>query len=235
MKYLIVIVFTLLIPILNNFVFAENEFSIETLLTHNVTSVTYNPDDEKIYAAIFFDRIATIDSTTNNVTNIIKNLEVNPYQISYDPVNSALYLFGAPMSLLTSNISIIDSKNDNISKTFRVYSDSENSFTTQLLSDIAYNSNKSMYVINPWNQSVSVIDTSTYNVVKYLPIPNVQALTYNQSNDYLYVAADNGIVYVVDSSTNEIIKNIPIEGLPQYLIYNPSNNYIYVTSKIESF
>ena len=135
------------------------------------------------------------------------------------------------MSLLTSNISIIDSKNDNISKTFRVYSDSENSFTTQLLSDIADNSNKSMYVINPWNQSVSVIDTSTYNVVKYLPIPNVQALTYNQSNDYLYVAADNGIVYVVDSSTNEIIKNIPIEGLPQYLIYNPSNNYIYVTSR----
>ena len=115
MKYLIVIVFMLLIPFLNNFVFAENEFSLETVLTHNVTSVTYNPDDKNVYAAVSFDRIAIINSTTNNITNIIKNLEVNPYEISYDPVNSALYLFGAPMSLLTSNISIIDSKNNNIS------------------------------------------------------------------------------------------------------------------------
>jgi YVTN family beta-propeller protein len=234
MKYLIVIAFTLLIPFLNNFVFAENEFSIETLLTHNVTSVTYNPDDENIYAAVFFDRIATIDSTTNNVTNIIKNLEVNPYEISYDPVNSALYLFGAPMTLLTSNISIIDSKNDNISKTFRIYSDSENSFTHQLLSDIAYNSNKSMYVINPWTHSVSVIDTSTYNIIKDLPIPRVIDLTFNQSNNYLYIAT-NGMIYVVDSSTNEVIKKIPVEGLPEHLIYNPSNDYVYVTSKIDPF
>ena len=234
MKYLIVIAFTLLIPFLNNFVFAENEFSIETILTNNVTSVTYNPDDENMYAAVFFDRIATINSTTNNVTNIIKNLEVNPYDISYDTVNSALYLFGAPMSLLTSNISIIDSKNNNISKTFRIYSDSENSFTSQLLSDITYNSNKSMYVINPWTHSVSIIDTSTYNVIKDLPIPSAQALTFNPSNNYLYVA-DIGIVYVVDSSTNEVIKKIPIEGMPEYLIYNPSNDYIYVTSKIDPF
>ena len=89
-------------------------------------------------------------------------------------------------------------------------------------------------VINPWTHSVSVIDTSTYNVIKDLSIPSAQALTFNPSNNYLYVA-DIGIVYVVDSSTNEVIKKIPIEGMPEYLIYNPSNDYIYVTSKIDPF
>ena len=235
MKYLLLVIFMLIISFLNNLVFAENEFSIETVLTRNVTSVTYNSNDENMYVALFLDRIAIINSTTNNVTNIIKNLDINPYEISYDPVNSMLYLFGAPMSLLKSNISIVDSKNNNISKTFTIYSDNENIFPGNLLSDIAYISNKSMYAINPWNSSVTVIDTSTYNVIKYLPITNAKALTFNPSNNYLYVADTNGIVYVVDSSTNEVIKNISIEGIPMHLIHNPSNGYIYVTSIVDPF
>ena len=103
------------------------------------------------------DRIAIINSKTNNVTNIIKNLEIFPNKITYDPVNGALYLFGVPMAQLKSNISIIDGRNNTISKTYLAYSDSENKVPGNLLSNIVYNSNKSIYIINPWNESSSLI------------------------------------------------------------------------------
>ena len=229
MKYLLLAVFALIIPFFNNFLFAETEFSIDTILTRNVTSLTYNSKNENVYVALDPDRIAIINSKTNNVTNIIKNLEIFPNKITYDPVNGALYLFGDPMAQLKSNISIIDGRNNTISKTYLAYSDSENKVPGNLLSNIVYNSNKSIYIINPWNESVAIIDPSAYNVTKYLPIKEAVTLTFNPSNNFLYVA-NIGSIYVVDSSTNEVIKNIPIKvGLPKDLIYNPSNGNIYVT------
>ena len=229
MKYLLLAVFALIIPFFNNFLFAETEFSIDTILTRNVTSLTYNSKNENVYVALDPDRIAIINSKTNNVTNIIKNLEIFPNKITYDPVNGALYLFGDPMAQLKSNISIIDGRNNTISKTYLAYSDSENKVPGNLLSNIVYNSNKSIYIINPWNESVAIIDPSAYNVTKYLPIKEAVTLTFNPSNNFLYVA-NIGSIYVVDSSTNEVIKNIPIKvGLPKDLIYNPSNGNIYAT------
>jgi hypothetical protein len=65
MKYLLLAVFALIIPFFNNFLFAETEFSIDTILTRNVTSLTYNSKNENVYVALDPDRIAIINSKTN--------------------------------------------------------------------------------------------------------------------------------------------------------------------------
>ena len=88
------------------------------------------------------------------------------------------------MAQLKSNISIIDGRNNTISKTYLAHSDSENKVPGNLLSNIVYNSNKSIYIINPWNESVTINNPSTYNVTKYLPIKEAVTLTFNPSNNF---------------------------------------------------
>ena len=76
----------------NSHAFGQSEFTVDTLIPNDVTSITYNSDNGNIYAALTNNRIAVINSTTNNVTDIIENLQGYPSGIAYNPENNNTYL-----------------------------------------------------------------------------------------------------------------------------------------------
>jgi YVTN family beta-propeller protein len=87
---------------------------------------------------------------------------------------------------------------------------------------------------------VAVIDPSTNNVIKNIPIGETDTLfgdlIYNPSNGYVYATSiinDTGTVSIIDSFTSNVVKIIPIGEsditLDRNLIYNPSNGYIYLS------
>ena len=131
---------------------------------------------------------------------------------------------------------MIDSKYNNISNSVTMFSDREDPGTTILLSEMAFSSqNKSMYVISTWENPVVVINASTNNIIKNIPIEMPKSLAYDPINNYVYVASiinANNTVAVINASKNEIIEDIPIEGSLEYIRYNPSNGFVYVTSII---
>ena len=90
--------------------------------------------------------------------------------------------------------------------------------------------NENVYVANKISHTVSVIDSTTNEVMATVNLGNNEPrdFEYNPSNDDIYVAG--GDVYVIDSSTNEVTATLDVGIGAGNLEYNPSNENVYVAS-----
>jgi YVTN family beta-propeller protein len=98
---------------------------------------------------------------------------------------------------------------------------------------VAFNpSNNDMYVANHGGFTVSVIDSSTNEVVDTIPVGAFPlGIAFNPSNNDMYVTVvGSSTVSVIDSSTNTVVDTIPVER-PHGVAFNPSNNDMYVANE----
>ena len=91
---------------------------------------------------------------------------------------------------------------------------------------------KRIYVANHDSDSLSVLDSTTYAVVKTVSAgdgPN--GVAYNSMNGYIYVADRNSSkVRVIRASTYSFVKDISVGSLPNGVAANNVTNKIYVAN-----
>ena len=100
---------------------------------------------------------------------------------------------------------------------------------------IVYNpDNKFIYVTNGDDDSVSVINSSSNEVIKNITGvgKSPSAITYNTKDRTIYVAGENFISIINSSNTiSKSIENVSdaITIIPSHILYNPFNNNIYTS------
>lgn len=87
-----------------------------------------------------------------------------------------------------------------------------------------------IYVVNPVNNTVSVIDGSSDSVVSTIPVlPGPSGIAVNPITNKIYVSHPSvGNVTVIDGATNSVVDTISAPGTPTCIATNPSINMIYV-------
>lgn len=90
------------------------------------------------------------------------------------------------------------------------------------------------YVVNAYDNKVSVVDGSTRTVVASISVPyldGASAIAVNPVTDKIYVAAgDANQVIVIDGATDETTV-VPVGGYPISLVVNPVTNKTYVVNE----
>ena len=97
--------------------------------------------------------------------------------------------------------------------------------------------NERMYVANTAGDTVSVIDTTTNEVIDTITVENGPAfLAYEPINRDIYVTSvDENTVSVIDTSTNDVIGNpIPVGSFPAGITYDSVNHRMYVTNMADN-
>ncbi len=101
-----------------------------------------------------------------------------------------------------------------------------------------YVSNSYPYNVNPLFDIVSVINSSSNNVIKNISVNGEPlGIAYNPVNHCIYVglASDSPSVSVISTITNTIIKNITGIGLqPSGIAYDPANGDMYVVKGLSN-
>ncbi|MGD9533878.1 MAG: beta-propeller fold lactonase family protein [Candidatus Nitrosocosmicus sp.] len=98
---------------------------------------------------------------------------------------------------------------------------------------VEYNpSNNCIYVANDHSNNVTVIDSTTNEVIAVVKVgEGPWALEYNPSNNNIYVSnRDSDDVSVIDSTTNEVVKTIKVGSEPREIEFNPHNSKMYVAN-----
>ena len=95
--------------------------------------------------------------------------------------------------------------------------------------------NNYMYVSDRGSNNVSVINTTTNNVISQINVgSNPCMLAYDPDNGFLYVT-DLGVgVSVINTATNAVVKNIGTGSFPEGITFDQNNKYIYVANEATS-
>ncbi|HKR74859.1 MAG TPA: YncE family protein [Candidatus Nitrosocosmicus sp.] len=103
--------------------------------------------------------------------------------------------------------------------------------------DLIYNNiNGNIYVANFDSNSVSVIDSTTNQVIATIPVEQKpRHIILNTENGNLYVInSGSNSVSVIDPTTNQVIATIPVNDRPTGGVYNPESETILVGNKDNS-
>ena len=115
--------------------------------------------------------------------------------------------------------------------------------------DILYApSSHEIYVADYGAKNVSVINGTTYKVVRTISVGtegNPESLLYNPSNREVYVVLDtgsgspNGSIVVIDTTTNKVVTTVHVNGTgshagPILLAYDPANGDTYALSDVQT-
>jgi YVTN family beta-propeller protein len=100
--------------------------------------------------------------------------------------------------------------------------------------DVAVNPKTNIiYVSHSGSPTISVIDSTTNDVVKSIPVIRGSGeIAVNSETNMVYVSTDsfNGaVVHVIDGKTNDIVSNIAIESGTTDIAVNPVTNMVYLT------
>ena len=155
--------------------------------------IEFVPSISKLFVANSNNKsISVIDTKTNNVTSIIKNVGNKPLKVIYLPQNNLLYvsLFG------DSKVIAINPISNKVVATISVGLSP---------SDMIFDSNNQLFVANYNNKSISVIDTKT-NTIKHT-IKNI-----GNTPRFLEFVPTNNMLYIIDYYGNRVL-NISTEFL----------------------
>ena len=140
--------------------------------------------------------VSIINSTTNNVTDIIETLQGFASGIAYNPENKNIYMSDIVDS---KSISVIDPSTNKVIKNIPV---SDRNYK----GDLIYNpTNGYVYATSIINDTgtVSIINSTTNNIIKNIPIGipsdpfEKRNLLYNPTNGYVYLSGKESGLQVI--------------------------------------
>jgi YVTN family beta-propeller protein len=90
----------------------------------------------------------------------------------------------------------------------------------------------SLYVTNKGSNNVSVINTSTNNVIDSIPVGIAPfGIAINPAGTLAYVAnSGSNNISVIDLSSNKVISTIEVGTSPNWLIFTPDGIHVFVTN-----
>jgi len=90
-----------------------------------------------------------------------------------------------------------------------------------------------VYVSNEKDNTVSVIDTETLEVINTLNVgERPRGIILSQDYKYLYIcASDSDAVQVLDVATNEILRDLPSGEDPEQFALHPDNRHLYIANE----
>jgi PQQ-dependent catabolism-associated beta-propeller protein len=90
-----------------------------------------------------------------------------------------------------------------------------------------------VYVSNEKDDTISVIDSETYEVVKTIEVgERPRGITFSGNYKYLYVcASDSDAVQVLDVPTDTIVHNLPSGEDPEQFILHPDSKHLYIANE----
>lgn len=155
---------------------------------------------------------------------VLSDTQVGPNDMTYDPLNGYLYVSDSS----SSNVSVIDTQNQNVVATIAVGSNPHGITLDP--------TNGYLYVMNQGSNSISVINGKNNAVIDTIQSGTQDNLfgpsyaAYDPLNGYLYVSDYNVLeLTVYNTTTNTFVKNIVdmISG-PEGIYYDGANNEIYI-------
>ena len=89
------------------------------------------------------------------------------------------------------------------------------------------------YVSNEKDNTVSVIDTETWEVVNTIEVgERPRGITLSKDHSRLYIcASDDDTVQVMDVATEEILHNLPSGEDPEQFALHPDNRHLYIANE----
>jgi YVTN family beta-propeller protein len=94
---------------------------------------------------------------------------------------------------------------------------------------------KRAYVVNLFDGTVSVIDTTNNTVVARIAVGNAASdAAVAPDGKHVYVVTGFGTVSVIDTSTNAVTATIPVGGQTEFLAVAPDGHHVYATDTISN-
>src|SRR6266849_2486626 len=204
-----------------------------------VSSVAYNPTDNKAYAASYVygtgqeaaQALAVIDTVTNKVEANV-TIPASPLGLAFDVQNNDLYVANAR----SDSVSVVDGATNSLVETFRLqnypvglaydpdnhllYVADEGSYQATAFKD---SFSQTLLIVNPSTGAVQEVDTGGVG-------PSL--IAYNVYNKDIYLTNQfSSDVTVVSGDTNKVVARVPVGLSPIGIVYNPSNHEIYVANQ----
>ncbi|AIF83071.1 hypothetical protein NTE_00997 [Candidatus Nitrososphaera evergladensis SR1] len=182
-----------------------------------MTDIVYDPDDEKMYVAMFGGSyagagIAVIDTNTHDVIATVSTYDNVPSNIALDSHYPRVYV-----TSLSGEVFVISTDNYKITDTIRI-------------PDTPYG-----YRHDPSTQKVVVYGNFTERIEQMtgkeeLLSSSPTAIVFNPDNNYLYVVHYGvGVLSVIDTESLTVIDNISTLPGSHDIAYDPDNHSIYQT------
>jgi len=196
--------------------------TIKTLPTsHNPHEVVISPDNKTSYITCSLgNAVDVLDNETLEITSTIHDEDFNfPHGLGI--IDDKLYI----ASTYNSMIFVIDRKTHQVVKRFN---------TNQHLSHmIEFSKDKSrIYVPNIGSNNVTIIDTSTDEIVDHFPVGKGPEGLGVHEDGYIYVAnqTDNSL-YVIDETTLETKYKRRLGETPVRLVFSPDWRYALIPNR----
>jgi YVTN family beta-propeller protein len=184
-----------------------------------ISSLYYNPYNNKLYCGVYDDTVVIIDGTTDSILRRIR-VGTGPRAFCYNHRNNKVYCAN-----WSGNISVIDGSTDMLINTIPA----GNGATA-----LCYNSvNNKVYCANYEDTSITVINGATDSVIKtiylrpryHLGGPDI--LCYNPYNNKIYCGSflDCSLT-IINGATDSVITCFYLQ-YPIDCYYNSINNKIY--------
>jgi YVTN family beta-propeller protein len=193
--------------------------------------IAINPSTNMIYASNMDgsgndgNTISVIDGTTNQIVTDIPVPGLDPSTIAINPSTNVIYAADG------NTISVIDGTTNQIVADIPVPGLDPSTISINPSTNVIYAANE-LYVTNSsdWNNTISVIDGTTNQIVADIPVPGLDpsTISINPSTNVIY-AADRNIISVIDGTTNEKLGYIGLSSSNDIAV-NPSTNMVYIAN-----
>src|SRR5262249_28009673 len=90
-----------------------------------------------------------------------------------------------------------------------------------------------LYVPNETDNTVSVIDTSSYTVIATIPVGghNADTAAISHNGKFVYVASESGQIAVISTATNSLVTVIPVPGGDFFTVaVSPDGSLVYAAN-----
>lgn len=178
---------------------------------------------EANFASSFFsNKVAVIDTATNNVVNTVTTVEPAPFGIAITPDGAFVYV-----AHLNSNVSVIDAATNTVTTTIPV-GDGADAADVAITPDGAF-----VYVTTSNADIVSVIDTATNTVALTIPVgdtPSGIAITPDGAFAYVTNLGSNS-VSLVSIATNAVVATLQVNDAPGGIAISADGAFAYVTNQ----
>src|SRR3972149_2533348 len=191
----------------------------------NLQSAAITPDGTKLYASDSFNNTVSVIDLSINEGIAILDAGNGPSRIAITPDGSKAYVTNSGTDNEPGNtVSVIDIPTNQVSQII----------VGLVPTNIAITPDGSkVYVVNSGSDTVSVIDTSSNEVIDMIEVgPTPIGIAITGDNSKLYVAnfgtpdTPGNAVSIIDIGSNEVINTVTVEPNPIAILIQPDSSRV---------